>query len=142
MKSSILPLLAAITLSGCSSDTGGVDDRALRDNYFVLRSVDGQPVTAHEGIRPNLRFEDGLRVSGVMCNRFFGQGRIEQGQLRVPQLASTRMLCHDDVLNQWEQTLSQMLSSGVKMAFSQQTLTLSGSGHTLVYQAERYPAGE
>lgn len=138
MKKSITLLMAAVTamaVSGCSSS--GVDNQQLRDRYFVLNSVDGKPVTAREGIRPGIRFSPEMRVSGVMCNRFFGQGQLSGEQLHVPQLASTRMRCRDDQLNQWEQMLGRVLEAGVTLSLHQQTLTLSGSGHTLVYRAEQ-----
>ena len=102
----------------------------------MLSVVDGQTVVPHEGIRPGIGFSEGLKVSGVMCNRFFGQGKVEQGRLSVPQLASTRMLCSNADLNKWEQTLTQMLMNGAEVKVDEQSLTLTGSGHTLQYQAQ------
>lgn len=137
MKKSILLMLAALAASGCSRDGNRLNEQQLLNQYFVLSAVDGKPVVQRAGIRPGIGFAPGLRVSGVMCNRFFGQGKLEQDRLTVPQLASTRMRCRDAELNQWEQLLGQMLNAGVSMTLNSQTLTLNGVGHTLVYRAEQ-----
>ena len=138
MKKTMLLLLGAMALTGCSnaSHTGNQPDAGkLANRLFALTSVDGQAVTPREGMKPGISFGENLKVSGVMCNRFFGQGKLEQGRLFVPQLASTRMMCSDAQLNQWEQTLSAVLVQGAEVKLTEQTLTLTGSGHTLVYQA-------
>ncbi|WP_205065111.1 META domain-containing protein [Pantoea coffeiphila] len=137
MKKSILLMLAALVASGCSSDGNRLNEQQLLNQYFVLSAVDGKPVEQRAGIRPGISFAPGLRVSGVMCNRFFGQGQLEQGRLTVPQLATTRMRCHDGELNQWEQLLGQVLTAGASVTMQQQTLTLNGAGHTLVYRVEQ-----
>ncbi|MFG1172748.1 META domain-containing protein [Erwiniaceae bacterium CAU 1747] len=137
MKKFIPLMLGIVAAAGCSSDGHRVDEQSLLDQYFVLSSVDGRAVVQRAGIRPGIHFAPGMRVSGVMCNRFFGQGQLAQDRLKVPELATTRMPCRDGELNQWEQTLSQLLNAGASVALHQQTLTLSGAGHTLVYQAEQ-----
>lgn len=135
MKKSMLLLLGAVALTGCSQ-TSHPDAGQLANRLFALSAVDGQSVKSHEGMKPGIGFNDSLRVSGVMCNRFFGQGHIEQGRLTVPMLASTKMLCSDPLLNQWEQTLSEVLTKGAEVKLTEQTLTLTGSGHTLEYIAQ------
>lgn len=135
MKKSMLLLLGAIALTGCSQ-TSHPDASQLANRLFSLSAVDGQSVKSHEGMKPGIGFNDSLRVSGVMCNRFFGQGKLEQGRLIVPMLASTQMMCHDPLLNKWEQTLSVVLTKGAEVKLTEQTLTLTGSGHTLEYTAQ------
>ncbi|MBD8161862.1 META domain-containing protein [Erwinia persicina] len=139
MKKIILLLAGALALNGCSNAQTRADapDAAqLANRLFTLSAVDGQAVTPHQGMKPGIGFGEDLKVSGVMCNRFFGQGKLEQGRLSVPQLASTRMMCSDPQLNQWEQTLSAVLTRGAEVRLSGMTLTLTGSGHTLEYQAQ------
>ncbi|RAP70489.1 META domain-containing protein [Candidatus Erwinia dacicola] len=100
MKKVTLLLLGAVALSGCShSNTSPTDASQLANCQFVLREVDGQVVVPHEGIRPEIGFSEGLKVSWVMCNSFFGQGKVEQGRLSEPQLVSTRILCSNADLN-------------------------------------------
>ncbi|WP_455819523.1 META domain-containing protein [Pseudomonas cerasi] len=135
MKKSLLMLLGVVALMGCSQ-TRHPEAELLANRLFTLSAVDGLAVKSHEGIKPGIGFNESLRVSGVMCNRFLGQARLEQGRLTVPMLASTKMLCSDPLLNQWEQTLSEVLTKGAEVKLAEQTLTLKGSGHTLVYTAE------
>lgn len=139
MKKSMLLLLGAVAVSGCSGIAAQSDSLQLANRMFVLSAVDGKAVTLREGIRPGISFDAGLKVSGVMCNRFFGQGKLEQGQLKVPQMASTRMMCSDPQLNEWEQILNSVLMNGAAVNVSKQTLMLTGSGHSLEYQAQIQP---
>lgn len=133
MKNRTLILMGAMLLAGCA--TSQPNEKKLARS-FQLSSVDGQAITAPQGMKPGINFSKEMHVTGVMCNRFFGQGTLEKGVLSVPQMASTRMMCSDQKLNQWEMTLSQMLNAGAKLKLEQNTLTLQGAGHTLVYVAE------
>ncbi|WLS80571.1 META domain-containing protein [Erwinia pyri] len=133
MKNRTLILMGAMLLAGCATSQPNEKELA---RSFQLSSVDGQAITAPQGMKPGINFSKEMHVTGVMCNRFFGQGTLEKGVLSVPQMASTRMMCSDQKLNQWEMTLSQMLNAGAKLKLEQNTLTLQGAGHTLVYVAE------
>lgn len=135
MKKAMLLLLSAVALNGCSQ-TPHPEAGQLTHRLFALTAVDGQAVKSHEGMKPGIGFGEGLKVSGVMCNRFFGQGKLEKGRLSVPQMASTRMMCSDPQLNQWEQTLAVVLTKGADVKLTERTLTLTGSGHTLEYTAQ------
>lgn len=136
MKKRIALLLVSMTLAGCSS-LNHVNSDALANRNFVLKSVDGVAAEPHEGMKPGIHFSEDMRVTGVMCNRFFGQGKLENGVLSVPQMASTRMMCVDADLNAWEAAIGQMLTRGAKVSLQQDTLTLTGQDHALVYVAEQ-----
>ncbi|CAK9885242.1 MAG: Heat shock protein HslJ [Candidatus Erwinia impunctatus] len=126
-------LAAAVVLAGCTTtptQVGGTSSLAGR--HFELSQADGQRVSEPARV-PEIAFDDTLRVSGAVCNRFFGQGKISEGKLLVPQLASTKMLCSSEQLNQWENTLSNLLMEGAVVTLDKQTLTLSGNGHTFIY---------
>ena len=131
MKNRPLILMGAMLLAGCTTASQPAEKELARS--FQLSSVDGQAVTVPQGMKPGINFSKEMRVTGVMCNRFFGQGTLAKGVLSVPQMASTRMMCSDQKLNQWEMTLSKMLMAGAKVKLEQNTLTLEGAGHTLVY---------
>ncbi|WP_428945952.1 META domain-containing protein [Pantoea sp. FN060301] len=138
MKKEAALLMAAMAIAGCSANSAQNDEAVkLADRYFVLTSVDGEAIGLPEGVKPGIRFGEGMHVSGVMCNRFFGQGKLERGVLSLPQMASTRMLCSDPRLNEWETMLGKALTQGAKLTLDQQTLTLTGAGHKLVYRAEQ-----
>jgi len=134
MKNRTLILMGTMLLAGCTTVSQPNEKELARS--FQLSSVDGQAITAPQGMKPGINFSREMRVTGVMCNRFFGQGKLENGVLSVPQMASTRMMCSDQKLNQWEMTLSKMLTTGAKLKLEENTLTLEGAGHTLVYVAQ------
>lgn len=135
MNKTTLILLGAM-LAGCTTVSQPNEKEALAERSFQLSSVDGQAVAATEGMKHGINFSKDMRVTGVMCNRFFGQGTLEKGVLTVAQMASTRMMCADAKLNQWDNTIGTMLTTGARVKLEQNTLTLEGTGHTLVYVAQ------
>ncbi|WP_245174124.1 META domain-containing protein [Erwinia sp. QL-Z3] len=136
MKRTLAVLTAAMVLGGCSSAARHDAQASLANRNFVLTTVDGQSISAPQGMKPGINFSDEMRVTGVMCNRFFGQGTLKDNVLSVPQMASTRMMCSDPKLNQWEMAIGKMLTAGATVKLEQNTLTLTGAGHSLVYRAQ------
>lgn len=104
-------------------------DSDLLHHHFVLQSVDVLAVDAKQGSGPNIEFGEKMTISGAMCNRFFGQGQLENGVLTVKNLASTRMMCADPQRNQWDQMIGTVLANGAKVSLNGQQLTLDGDGH-------------
>ncbi|OKB65335.1 heat-inducible protein [Serratia marcescens] len=135
MRKTAATALAALALTGCSMmQHTTVAPNDLLHHNFVLQSVDGEAAKLPPGGGLlNLEFGEHLHVSGAMCNRFFGQGQLDDGVLTVKPLAMTRKLCPDDQRNQWDRVIGTVLENGAKVTLSAQQLTLSGSGHTLVY---------
>lgn len=135
MKKSMLVALMPLLLAGCGMSQNGktVKESDLLHHNFILQSVDGVAVKTGQGKQPNIEFGETLHVSGAMCNRFFGNGQLQNGVLTVKGLASTRMLCADPQLNQWDRVIGDVLGKGAKVTLSAQQLTLSGGDHTLVY---------
>lgn len=127
--------LAAMVSTGCgmSQPDKGVNENDLLHHNFMLYSVDGVTVAPQPGNAPNLEFGEKMHVSGAMCNRFFGQGQLANSVLTVKNLATTRMLCTDAQRNLWDQVIGKVLENGATLSFGTQRLTLSGSGHTLIY---------
>ncbi|AOE99496.1 heat-inducible protein [Serratia marcescens] len=127
--------LAALALAGCNMKPHAtVTPGDLLHHNFVLQSVDGEAAKAPTGSGLlNLEFGEHLHVSGTMCNRFFGQGQLRDGVLTVKPLATTRKLCPDAQRNRWDHVIGAVLENGADVTLNAQRLTLSGSGHTLVY---------
>lgn len=123
-----LPVMAA----ACAAP-GAVAEGDLLHRRFALHSVDGEVYTLKEPV-PTISFNEGLRVSGSVCNRFMGQGRLADGKLTVSQIATTRMACVDPVLSRYERLILEMLGAGVETEYRDKTLTLRQGGHTLVYR--------
>lgn len=134
----ILPLaLLVLMASGCSRDESGIDAQQLANHSFSLQSVDGVNVSGDAQKQPEIAFSSDLRVSGVMCNRFFGQGELNGDVLTVKQIGSTRMMCSDSQLSNWDGVISDVLNNGATLKLEQGSLTLTGNGHTLKYQAAK-----
>lgn len=122
-----------------STGNGGVKitESSLLHHNFRLESVNGKPYNLQEPA-PTIAFNEGMLVSGQICNRFNGQGKLAQGMLTVVNMASTRKLCYEPELNQYETMISQMLMSGVALDYDGQTLVMRQGGNELVYRLRDY----
>lgn len=127
-------LATGMLLSGCvynSKVSTGAEQ--LQHHRFVLTSVNGQPLNT--GDKPlELSFGEEMYVSGNMCNRFSGKGKVSDGELKVKALAMTRMLCADPQLNTLDATLGKMLREGAQVDLTETQLTLATADQTLVYK--------
>ena len=133
-------LAAGMLLSGCVYNSK-VSTRAeqLQHHRFVLTSVNGQPLNAADkpqelSFGEKMPITGKMYVSGNMCNRFSGKGKISGGELKVKTLAMTRMLCTDPQLNTLDNTLSNMLRDGAQVDLTENQLTLATADQTLVYK--------
>lgn len=81
-------------LEGC-----GGEPAALLLGEWLVEALDGGPVAA--GSRPTLAFEEGGRVSGHgSCNRFMGSFELTGEGLAFGPIASTRMACAPELMQQ------------------------------------------
>ncbi|MFZ4832100.1 heat shock protein HslJ [Rouxiella sp. Mn2063] len=149
-KNIILAAVAALTLSACSMSKPSPSDKAaavdhppaitaqdLQHHRYELISVDGEAVnSAQPRPGPTIEFGEKMHVSGGMCNRFMGQGELQNSVLTVKQLASTMMLCNDKQLNKWDQLIGEVLANGAKVTLQNNQLTLTQGKHQLVYQTK------
>ncbi|MCG9757484.1 MULTISPECIES: META domain-containing protein [Pseudoalteromonas] len=122
---------AIMALSGCIS-TGKVDTEALKYSAWQLQSINGQNIAQLQsdvrlGEKPiDIRFIDALQVNGFAgCNRFFGEGEIVEGQLKVKNLGMTRKYCGEEIA-QVESQLINQLQIGVLLEVNANKLTLKG----------------
>lgn len=127
----LLPLLAACATGQAGPQSGLGPEDLLRKN-FALASVNGKAWAGRERV-PTLQFNEGLRVSGQVCNRFMGQAQLKKGVLTVPQMASTLMMCADEDLNRLEGQFAALLRAGAEISLTGDRLTLRGGDLTLVY---------
>ena len=133
-------LAAGMLISGCVYNSK-VSTRAeqLQHHRFFLTSVNGQPLNAADkpqelSFGEKMPITGKMYVSGNMCNRFSGTGKVSDGELKVEQLAMTRMLCTDSQLNALDATLSKMLREGAQVDLTETQLTLATADQTLVYK--------
>ena len=143
----LLAVLAAVSACAAQKPAGGdsalsaapvqpVKKDLLHHNY-VLQSLDGKDFVS-EFKTPNLSFNEGFRVSGQVCNSFFGQAELADGVLWVENMASTMMLCPDPKLNELEGLFGQMLRAGARVELDGDKLILRQGGHELVYKLRDY----
>ncbi|MFS2223794.1 META domain-containing protein [Pantoea sp. B65] len=133
--SKILSLaLLAVMIGGCQPSSTPLNAQQLANQRFVLQSVDGVAPHSHQGQPAEIAFSGDLRISGKMCNRFFGQGELQGNVLTVKQMGTTRMICSDALLSQWDHVVADTLSNGAQVTLEQGNLTLTGGGHILQYQ--------
>ena len=118
-----------------SSACAGVPEQSkLLHHNFILTEVNG---TAFIGEKiPNIQFGEGLKVSGSVCNNYIGQGELIGDKLFVRELASTKMLCPDQDLNELEFAFGNMLMAGATISYNWNTLTLVGDGYRLKFKLQ------
>ena len=110
----------SLLMAGCvSNDKIAVTPEQLQHHRFVLESVNGKPVTS-----------DKLLISGSMCNRFSGEGKLSNGVLTAKGLAMTRMMCANPQLNELDNTISEMLKEGAQVDLTANQLTLATAKQT------------
>lgn len=130
MKKLTCLALGIALLAGCAqSASDALSSKDLEHRRYVLESVDGKPLTASQR-QLDISFGENLHVAGSMCNRFMGQGKV----LKVDGMASTRMLCAEPELNQLDNLIGELLTTGATVDVKPQSLTLKNPQHTLVYK--------
>lgn len=135
MKRIITLLAFGALLSGCVShgvSKNSVNETQLAQHRFVLETVNGQAVD--KGEHPaEIHFDAKMLVSGSMCNRFTGQGKLSEGTLTVKKMAMTRMMCADAQRNALDNVIGKMLNEGAQVDLTDGQLTLTTADQTLIY---------
>lgn len=136
-------LFAALCLSGLfAAACSGKDDSKtkteittadLAGHNFVLSAVDGKAFVG-EAPLPHIAFDEDMKMSGAVCNRFIGQGELSGNILRVDPMGSTRMLCPGADLDKLEQTFSALLTQGATATLDGDKLVLAGEQHSLEFK--------
>ena len=136
----ITVLAGFFLFSGCCSSVSQknqiVSQDMLSHHNFILQSVNGVPFK-NERVTPSLAFNEGMHISGAMCNRFFGPYTLENNILKA-QMASTMMMCLEEELNQYENLLYKMIAEGVEVEYSWDILTLRQGSHVFVYKLKDF----
>ena len=123
MKLVALPLLFALFCVGCTT-TGTVTSEQLKYTQWQLSKVNGLAIPVSQ--TASIRFIEAMQVNGFAgCNRFFGEGEIVEGQLKVKNLGMTRKYCGEEIA-QVESQLINQLQIGVLLEVNANKLTLKG----------------
>lgn len=133
MKNVVTLIALSMLMAGCvSNGKVSVNREQLQHHRFVLQSVNGKAVTATNP--PELSFGENMTVSGKMCNQFHGQGKLSDGELKVKDMAMTRMMCADPQLNALDGIVSEMFKKGAQVDLTADQLTLATAEQTLTYK--------
>ena len=73
-----------------------------------------------------------------MCNQFHGQGKLSDGELKVKDMAMTRMMCADPQLNALDGIVSDMFKQGAQVDLTADQLTLATAEQTLTYKLAEF----
>ncbi len=130
----VVPAPAATPAAAQPEEIKTVEKSDLVRRRFVLETLDGKPFLKVENM-PSIEFNEDFSVNGRICNLFRGMGELENGILKVENMASTMMMCGNDEVNQFEHLFGQLMASGVAVSLDGNKLQLEGDGHVLVYGA-------
>ena len=142
MKKLIALSVISFVLTGCvNPGKASVQPEQLKNHRFVLENVNGkavktattQPEIGFSAL-PDISLVNNISVSGLMCNRFNGQGKLSEGELTVKTLAMTRKLCTEPQLNELDHTLGDMLRKGAQVDLTEDQLTLATADKTLMFK--------
>ena len=138
-----LTLCLAPVLSGCTGHGGSmsgnktaVTQQDLQHHNYTLVTINGKEYTGERV--PSIEFNEGFRASGSMCNGYTGKAELTDNVLTIKQMASTKMLCVDPVLNQLEADFSTMMMEGANISLQNNMLTLSRDDLSLVFKLRDY----
>ncbi len=146
MKKLILSTAALFIIAACSSgatnmsqlDTKIATVPELQHHNYILVSVNGKEFKPGKGdFIPSIAFSEDMKVTGTMCNNFFGQATLSsRGILRAKGAGMTRKFCEDEMLNQLDTDMGQLLELGAEAIVSQdgQYLRLSNTGTQLEFK--------
>jgi heat shock protein HslJ len=107
--------------------TGASAQIPLTGTEWVLTDLAGTP--ALPGGKATLAFPEAGRVAGsASCNRFTGSLTITGEHLKMGPLASTRMACMDDAVNQQETTYFKALDAANRYSYQNPYLLIYADG--------------
>lgn len=134
MKKALALFASVALLTGCAtvSSKGTVSQTDLIHHNYVLINFDGQ-VIEPKNMSPRIEFGETFYISGVMCNSFAGQGRLNGDTLKVSNMVRTQAMCLDEVRNQLDNVIAEMLTKGTKISLQDKTLTLTNKKHQLTF---------
>ncbi|WP_372763121.1 META domain-containing protein [Pseudoalteromonas sp.] len=121
MKLAAIPMLIIGLCVGCTS-TGTVTSEQLKHTQWQLSRVDGLAIPP--SFNASIGFIEALQVNGFAgCNKFFGEGELDDSKLTVNKLGMTRKSCGAQ-LDKFEQQLLQALKQGSTVKMQNQRLLL------------------
>ena len=123
MKLVAIPMLIIGLCVGCTS-TGTVTSEQLKYTQWQLSRVDGLAIPP--SFNASIGFIEALQINGFSgCNKFFGEGELDNNKFTVNKLGMTRKSCGAQ-LDKFEQQLLNTLKQGGQLKLQGQQLVLQG----------------
>ena len=116
-----------------AAGASGLTLEFLNHQRFTLRKVN--EADYHGEQVPFIEFGDHAMVLGKICNNFRGPGQLSGNVLTVKSIASTKMLCPVNGLDELETRFFDMLNNGTEISMDGSSLTLKQGGSVLVFEA-------
>ena len=130
-------LISSLSLFSCSAELSSESKKIELDQLqqqWLLIAINETPVTAK--IESSLTVDAQAKANGnLACNRFFGTLELQNNQLRIAPMGSTRRMCEDKV-NAVEKTVSTVLGDWSDIQLKNDQLILSGKKDTLSYRVK------
>lgn len=132
MKLAAIPMLLIGLCIGCTA-TGTVTSEQLKYTQWQLSKVDGLAIPA--SYTASMSFIEALQVNGFAgCNKFFGEGELENSNISINKLGMTRKSCGANI-DEFEQQFLQALREGAQLTIQGQQLVMQGE-QTFVFIAK------
>jgi len=123
MKLAAIPMLLIGLCVGCAS-TGTVTSEQLKYTQWQLSTIDD--LALEEQYTASVSFIEALQVNGFAgCNRFFGEGELNESSLSVQKVGMTRKSCGEKT-DQFEQQFLKTLKQGATLSMQGQKLVMQG----------------
>jgi len=97
----IVPALVvgAVLACGCTMSVTAGETGTLIGTSWLAEDIDGRGVI--DMLQSTLTFETQVRIVGMGgCNTFFGTAKLDDENLEIGPLGSTRMACAESIMNQ------------------------------------------
>ena len=120
----LMAALVTTTLLCATASTAqtGAGETDLPGTAWLAEDIDGHGVV--DRARSTMEFVKSGQVSGIAaCNRYFGPVSIRGGRISFGNLAATRMMCPDAMMDQ-EQRFLEALSRAKRLELSDDGLIL------------------
>ncbi|MGE6811976.1 META domain-containing protein [Pseudoalteromonas sp. HL-AS2] len=132
MKLAAIPMLIIGLCVGCAS-TQTVTSEQLKHTQWQLSRIDGLAIPP--SFNASVGFIEALQVNGFAgCNKFFGEGELDDSSLTVNKIGMTRKSCGQQ-LDKFEQQLLHALQQGAQLKMQDQQLVMQGE-KTFVFIAK------
>jgi heat shock protein HslJ len=137
----IAVLLTTLFLVSCSAETNDqvqiantlIESMQIQQQWRLV-AIDGQAIDPQ--INSTLSISDGNKATGnLACNAFFGTLQVQENQLKIDKMGSTRKMCEDKV-NAVEFIVAAVLSDWSEVSLDGESLTLLGKVHKLRYKVQ------